>query len=508
MHCKPIACALLFFGLVQAAAGQTWMSMTIDGRKVGSMHIERAHVGDRVVTRQIIDLRLTRGKTSTLVHNDIEAEETAAGKPLAFHARTRSSTDDETVDGTIRDDGRFQVATTVGGQSTVRLLEWPGGASLSEGQRVAIVQHGFAPGTLYSLRVFDPVKQQVATLDTRVMGVEHVDLPHGVETLHHLRQNLENHDDQIIDLWVDDSGLIRRSVTPAFGARMELLACDQACASAPDQDVDMLRATMVPSPRGIPYNARLGTIRYVVSVASGTPNPFIDTDEQRVVTVGDGRYELTIALAQAQPGESGPTPDDLVANPWVQSDAPDIVALAKQVTASARNDLGRMRSLRSFVTGYIQSSDLDVGYASALETLRTRRGDCTEHAVLLAALARASGVPTRIVTGLVYTERYAGASHVFVPHTWVQAWLGDRWTSFDSAEVRFDTTHIALGVGSGDPWRFFSAMSALGNIAIHRVATPLGLMMNRPPAPGEREPMPSPTAAPSPPPPPSPSPRR
>ncbi|UPG93073.1 transglutaminase-like domain-containing protein [Luteibacter aegosomatissinici] len=98
--------------------------------------------------------------------------------------------------------------------------------------------------------------------------------------------------------------------------------------------------------------------------------------------------------------------------------------------------------------------------------MRSRRGDCTEHAVLLAALARSLGIPTRVVTGLVYNDRFGGVDHVFVPHAWVQAWLDGYWVSFDSAQGVYDTTHIALAAGDGDPWRFFASTATLGAIAI------------------------------------------
>jgi len=121
-----------------------------------------------------------------------------------------------------------------------------------------------------------------------------------------------------------------------------------------------------------------------------------------------------------------------------------------------------------------------VGSASALGTIATRRGDCTEHAVLLTAMARALGIPARVVTGVVYADRMSGASRVFVPHAWAQAWIDNRWISFDSALRRFDSSHIALGTGNGEPWRFFAAMNALGKIRIDR-ALPGAALLDLPP---------------------------
>ena len=91
------------------------------------------------------------------------------------------------------------------------------------------------------------------------------------------------------------------------------------------------------------------------------------------------------------------------------------------------------------------------GHYSALETLVRRAGDCTEAAVLLAALGRAARIPTRVVSGLVYSrDAYHGIGNVFMPHSWVLAYVDGEWKSFDAALDRFDSTHIALVVGDGD----------------------------------------------------------
>jgi len=101
-----------------------------------------------------------------------------------------------------------------------------------------------------------------------------------------------------------------------------------------------------------------------------------------------------------------------------------------------------------------------VGYASALEVVRGREGDCTEHAVLAAALCRAVGLPARVTTGLAYLP----ARNAFGPHAWVQVHIGGRWFSLDAALAGFDAGHIALGFGDGDPLDFFGIVNTLGNV--------------------------------------------
>lgn len=130
--------------------------------------------------------------------------------------------------------------------------------------------------------------------------------------------------------------------------------------------------------------------------------------------------------------------------------------------------------LTRFVHSWVARKDLGTGFATASEVARARSGDCTEHAVLLAALLRAAGVPSRVVSGLVYLEDFAGAEGIFGYHLWVQAWTGGRWLDLDpTLPGGFDATHIALGVSNlagPEAGRDLDVLLALmGKLRIHVV---------------------------------------
>ncbi|KJV36907.1 transglutaminase-like domain-containing protein [Luteibacter yeojuensis] len=479
VRCTVLAACLA--AVPAAHATDTWMSVMLDGQKVGKVHIQRDVDADRVTTVQSMDMRVNRFNTPLVTHADATLVESATGAPISFSTKTGQGTQLVDIDAELHGPGVFQVATNVGGQTKVALLQWPEGAFMPEGQRLDIRRHGFVPGTTYSQRVFQPGRQQVADVEVTVVGDELVDLPGGVERLHHLRQVLAgSKGSQWTETWVDDQGNIRRSISPLYAFRLEMAACDEACAKAPDQDVDVLRKTMAVSPRLIPGNVRYAPIRYVVGVKGNHLNPFLDTDDQDVRKVADGLYEVDVGGNRHHGDEPGPTRDDTLPNPWVQSDAPEIRDAARKIVGSATTPLNQMRRLRSWTSDHLRDKGLDVGYATALDTLRDLNGDCTEHAVLLAAFARSLGIPARVVTGIVYADRYAGANRVFIPHAWVQAWVDERWQNFDSALTRYDTTHIAMGAGSGDPWRFFAATATLGSLRFDRV-TPTSALMDMPP---------------------------
>jgi len=92
-------------------------------------------------------------------------------------------------------------------------------------------------------------------------------------------------------------------------------------------------------------------------------------------------------------------------------------------------------AMERYVNQQIQQKDFSTALASAAEVARSLQGDCTEHAVLLAAMLRGRNIPSRIAVGLVYIEPLAA----FGGHMWTEALLGDRWVPLDAT--------LALGQG-------------------------------------------------------------
>lgn len=460
-----LGCATSRAGEITEGSQTRWMSVLLGGRKIGHVEIVRKVEGDKVTTTQTLLVEFSRAGHPLQLANMSQSIESIGGAPLGFAAMTRMSAQDSTVNGQREPDGRYRIVTSVGGLTRQSVMQWPQEALLAEGQRLALLAAGRAPDTTYQVHAFDPSSQQVLMIQMRVLGDEVVKLPESTELLSHQRQEFGLlHGSQGYDLWLDPQGFARKGSMNLVGQRLEMLACSKACALAPNQDVDMFRSAMIQSPRPLTPNLRKETLHYRLYLDEDRDgSPFINTDEQRVTLLSRGHWQIDVTLATPG-GQPPPQPNDSAPNSWLQSDAPEIRALAVKVAGSTSDNRQKMRRLRSFVTDYITQHGLDVGYASALEVLHQRQGDCTEYSVLLAALARSQGIPTRVVSGMVYADRYAGASHVFLPHQWVQAWIDGRWESYDAAMRRFDMTHIALASGNGDPLGFYEANRLFGHI--------------------------------------------
>jgi len=128
--------------------------------------------------------------------------------------------------------------------------------------------------------------------------------------------------------------------------------------------------------------------------------------------------------------------------PFIQSDDPKIQALAQEITGNHTAPLEKIRMLVDWVYKNIDKRPV-LSLPDALSTLENRVGDCNEHAVLLAALARAAGIPCRVEAGLVYLK---GS---FYYHAWNLVYLG-RWITVDAVfnQIPADVSHIRLATGS------------------------------------------------------------
>jgi transglutaminase-like putative cysteine protease len=130
--------------------------------------------------------------------------------------------------------------------------------------------------------------------------------------------------------------------------------------------------------------------------------------------------------------------DDPALRAWVQ------LAIA---AAQQKSQDGLAECLRLLVRSHITDKDLSKGDASALETFRDRRGDCSEHANLLTAVLRIAGIPARTEVGVVYAASFGG----WVGHAWNSAYCGDRWIHLDSAYPGIPRScYLRMATSSGD----------------------------------------------------------
>jgi hypothetical protein len=125
----------------------------------------------------------------------------------------------------------------------------------------------------------------------------------------------------------------------------------------------------------------------------------------------------------------------------------EISATARNLTADLENQHDLVEALYRFVAKDVKNDPVDGPSATAIECLRSRRGDRLAQSRLLVALLRNRGIPARLVTGLVLANESEQPQHY-----WVEAWLSsyEHWLPMCPFHQHFGhvpSTYLVFGFG-------------------------------------------------------------
>lgn len=205
----------------------------------------------------------------------------------------------------------------------------------------------------------------------------------------------------------------------------------------------------VADPLGDPTTIKALTL--VLSTGQGFAPP--DGPNQKVTRVGEGRYRMEITAAPGAEVLPDEREEALAPSASVDSDHPEVKRMAARIVGSFKStptDAERLAALVDYVDRIVRDS-YDANFGTASQVLAHRAGDCSEHTLLLVALARAAGLPARELSGLVYASDF---EQRFVWHAWAEVAVDGRWWAVDPTfgEVPADATHIKLGSDRDARW--------------------------------------------------------
>ena len=216
--------------------------------------------------------------------------------------------------------------------------------------------------------------------------------------------------------------------------------------------VDIFNLTRVLLDKPVPDAVREPPATVVWRVKGLTRDVNIANGRQSLKEQPDGSTLLTIsarlpnatAKRPVDPAGDKDLADNLKSSLAVESEAPAILAKAREVVGDEKDAWAAARKINTFVNRYLEKA-YGVSSDRATDVLATRKGDCTEHALLATTLLRASGIPARRIDGLVYMQAADGVPALYW-HEWVEAYVGE-WVEMDPTfdQQVADPTHIALG---------------------------------------------------------------
>ena len=323
------------------------------------------------------------------------------------------------------------------------------------------------PGQPFSFDTFDTDYPQAVVVETgNVVGQENHSVRGVNRSLWKITSQVSFMPGLVSTMWVDDKNNDVESLTviPGIGDMHEYVTNRAECMKQPE-GTEIFASTLIHPQRALPSPHNLGQAVYrLIPLDPALKLTLWNQGEQRVLSSEPGSCEVEVTAPRFTAADvtwqlpHADTPDlhkYLQASAYLEVNAPEIQTLARRAVGDEKNPVIAAERIEAFVRAYITKKDMNVGFGSAEETAKSREGDCTEHAVLCAALGRAVGLPTRCVVGFGYippgddeptiTNAVGSDTGIFGFHMWAEAWIGpDQWVPMDAALDGFDVGHIAI----------------------------------------------------------------
>jgi len=479
-----LAIVVIISSVAAAEVEEDYYAVFMEGAKVGYMVSIRQVNDVNVITNVEVDMTVNRFGIPVNISIKEKYIETKTGKPLAFESQLNASGMAMKSRGFVRENGQVEMVNSMGAMEQKATMPWPEGALMAEGARLFSENKGLKEGTSYSLKVFDPTIKQAVDVRVAIGTTEKVDLLGRIVDLTKVTSTIMMPGAgpvMSID-YVDDEHKLQKQQTNVAGINVEIIACPKDFALGENDVLDLVDKMFIPSPQPLGNERQLKSVRYVLQSTNQQASLNIPSiDNQTVEIREDGKVVVTVEPVAAQAGVKFPYEgkdkavlEAMKATRYLQSDNERVIKLAKEAIGNTTDAAKAVQKIESFTANYMSNKGLSVGYASAVEVAESKQGDCTEFAVLSAAMCRAVGIPARVVMGVAYVENYMGMENRFGGHAWTEAFVGGKWVGIDAAFKGaglggYGPGHIAFAVGDGNPEDFFAIATIMGQFKIEEV---------------------------------------
>jgi hypothetical protein len=447
-HPAPVVPLKGYGTLANVPFREGWYGMYFQEDKVGYSHFEIQPSGRNFKISSDSVMRLTALRKT----NEITMKEKLMVRPdlslISFESLVRMNGKDLRMIGRV-EGSRFHVDLAVDGEQVNRQYPIEGPIYHSSAISLMPAIKGLEEGRSYSFPVFNPEKQGMEKVSQQVFKVMGKPGPNGA-----VWKVKNKYGRSLVYSWLDRKGLT--VLEKALEGSLITMLEDRATArnilkkKGPGRDL-VLDFSLIRVSKPIPRSEK---VRYLKILMKGVDRSFIPDDHRQRISgpkqnSSSNGFEVAVrsedAGSRAGKGKSLTRPladENLASTVSIQSDHREIVDQAQRIVSPNDSDLEKVTKLVRWTARNVKNKMKDS--FTALSVLRSREGECQSHANLYTALARSQKIPTRVVTGLVYTPDVG-----FLYHAWTESYVNG-WLAVDPTldQVPADATHIK--VSSGD----------------------------------------------------------
>jgi len=477
---KSFAGFLLFFVIITSCTStlfaQTvsdeWMELRHNGKKIGFAYqkTEETKNGFKLTSKMVMRLGTKDGVQDTTSSQTYFFDKNL--NPTKFSYMQKMLNHRQFFDGVVSN-GKVKVTVRSGGTTTHKEMVFKKGANLTDAVNLIMKKKKMKSGEHYSFTVFMVPLLTFAKMEVDVGPLVDFNFEGKKIKVFLIRSVFENF--TVISYATKDGRILKEESPFGFTS----YAVSEAKATAFDEPIlpftTLLAFSLIPVDEPITNQADINDIRFTISGLS--KKSLLPTDERQKVTaikaIGKGKnktYSVNLTVKKNRPkvlpllqaeDDNLKRYRERYTKPSIeaQSNDPSIKATAKKIIGSEKEMYKSAQLLNRWVYKNVHKKFVDT--FSAVETLKTMEGECQSHTNLYAALSKSVGIPTRTVSGIVYSKEFGG----FLYHAWSEVYVGE-WVAIDPTfgqEVA-DATHIKLI--EGDLSSQLKLFAYIGKIAV------------------------------------------
>lgn len=416
---------------------ESWSSLYLAGQRIGFTRSIVETIpgsnGNRVKTFSESRMTIKRFGQSLVMKQQITTEETEQGDLVRFKSVMANPPASSTImEGTIQGK-ELKLIQTINGKEKESKQEWRPEVKSPAFQDRILRLSPMKPGDSRSFEAFLPDFAKVAQIKLTAVNFEEIKVSDGSkQKLLKVTMTQSLVPGLVVVAWVDETGESIKTTTSMLGTEMVTfkVSKEEALKAVDGTELDLAVSTLVKTSR-IPSGHASKKVVYRISLQGQNPENVIPSSAGQVVKKsGTDTTELTvIAIPVSKEDSATPVGDEFLADSqFLQRDDAKVQEHARKAAGDARDAGEIARRMEKYVQQNLTKKNFSTAMASAGEVAKTLEGDCTEHAVLLAAMLRAKGIPSRVAVGLVYVDSLSA----FGGHMWTEAYLGGKWIPLDA----------------------------------------------------------------------------
>lgn len=435
---------------------ESWQVIYIGKARVGygrSLISRKTRDGQPfVATESEMALSMSRLGQPISIKTVVSTEETVEGDLREFgfqmHAPPAQST---SVRGRVEDE-TLVIETVTNGKTTTTRQDWDKSLKSPALQDRLLKETPLKPGETRSFEAFVPEMGKAGKFTLKAGNYEDVALM-GNKTakLLHVTVSQSMMPGMDTQEYVDGKGEVWKSVISLAGLKLAMYKVEkqEALKSLSGEEVDMVVSTLV-KVKKIDRPQKTTRAVYRVTIPGEDPAKVLVTGPaQQISKVAKDVVDLTVQaiLPPEEPQESAAPPAEFLSpNPFLQSDDELVREHAQEAAGDERDPWQAAQKMERWVHDNIKKKNFSTLLASAAEVAKDLSGDCTEHAVLLAAMCRARQIPARVAIGLVYAPSLSS----FGGHMWTEVYVKGTWAPLDATlgQGRVAADHIKFSDSS------------------------------------------------------------